>query len=72
MQTANAETANVFQARKILEEIADEEPFTKVPSHVVSTGLKAVLGNNYYADILTKDVRTYGEYRKIVEMYATE
>ncbi|MEK6817087.1 MAG: hypothetical protein AABY09_05710 [Nanoarchaeota archaeon] len=66
------ETANVFQARKILEEIAGEDPFTKVPSHVVSTGLKAVLGDEYYADILTKDVRTYGQYRNIVGMYAAD
>lgn len=63
------ETANVFQARKILEEIAGEDPFTKVPSEIVKTGMKAITGD-YYGEILAKDVRTYGQYRKIVLMYA--
>ena len=66
------ETANVFQARKILEEIAHEDPFTKVPSEIVSNGLKAVLGDGIYAEVLTKDVNTYGQYKKIVSMYAAD
>jgi len=66
------ETANAFQARKILEEIAHEDSFTKVPSEIVSNGLKAVLGDGIYAEVLTKDVNTYGQYRRIVSMYAAE